>query len=274
MRLSPRPVVAALVLLTASLATQPAAGGATHAKVKSPKRGQYIGETGKRREFTLYVGARRAKLVVFDFACGFASGHTTLRNVKLKKSARGYTFLVRGRHKVTYSDRHRSERATMSVSGRFSAAGKSARGRVSVKSSHCGARTARWHATYTSRPVTAPASARYDGQTAQQQDLALYVSGRSIDLAAIAFRCGDATGRTALNAVRLTRTRQGFAFAEKAHGSVSYSDDQPDENAQLDISGHFGPGGKTASGYIRVNSPRCGDTGKVKFLVERGKNSG
>jgi hypothetical protein len=69
--------------------------------------------------------------------------------------------------------------------------------------------------------------------------------------------------------VPLRLTRRGYAFAIRAHGNVSYSDDHPDENAAVDLSGSFTPAAFRARGHIRVNSPRCGDTGQVSFLAKR-----
>jgi hypothetical protein len=114
--------------------------------------------------------------------------------------------------------------------------------------------------------VRAPKSGEYKGAGGT---LALYVSGKSIDLAAFAFDCGAATGRTSLNAIPLKRTKRGYRFAIKANGNVTYSDDHPDENASVAIKGRFARSGKTVRGTFRVNSPRCADTGDVRWRAKR-----
>ena len=51
-------------------------------------------------------------------------------------------------------------------------------------------------------------------------------------------------GRTSLNSIKLKKTPKGYAFAIKAHGIVSYSDNQDDENGAIDISGRFSRTGR------------------------------
>jgi hypothetical protein len=114
--------------------------------------------------------------------------------------------------------------------------------------------------------VKAPKSGEYKGAGGT---LALYVSGKSIDLAAFAFDCGAATGRTSLNAIPLKRTKRGYRFAIKANGNVTYSDSHADENASVAIKGRFARNGKTVSGTFRVDSPRCADTGDVRWHARR-----
>lgn len=93
----------------------------------------------------------------------------------------------------------------------------------------------------------------------------LLVSGRSIDLAAFAFQCGKVTGRTNLNSIAIRKRRGRYRFAIRAHGSVTYSDDHPDENAAVRFSGHFTPRATRAFGSFRVKTPRCGGTGAVDW---------
>jgi hypothetical protein len=114
--------------------------------------------------------------------------------------------------------------------------------------------------------VKAPRSGTYTGHPG---GMTLYVSGKSISLAAFSFKCGEAHGRTSLNDMRLKKTKKGYAFSLKAHGNVTYSDDQPDENAAVNISGRFSKSGKSSVGVFRVKSPRCGSTGDVKWRAFR-----
>jgi hypothetical protein len=97
----------------------------------------------------------------------------------------------------------------------------------------------------------------------------LFVSRKNIDLAAFSFKCGKTSGRTNLNDIDLRKTRKGYSFAIRAHGSVTYADNEPDENAAVDISGRFTRTGKRPAGHLRVKSPRCGDTGRLHWSAKR-----
>ena len=110
--------------------------------------------------------------------------------------------------------------------------------------------------------VKAPKSgSQYDGN----HKLVLYISGKSVELVAFNFPCRDTTGRTSLNDIALKKTKKGYKFAIKAHGSISFADGRPDENGAVNISGRFSRKAKTVAGHFRVGSPSCGDTGAVKW---------
>jgi hypothetical protein len=114
--------------------------------------------------------------------------------------------------------------------------------------------------------VKAPRSGKYTGAHGRT---VLYISGRSIDLIGFDFPCGQASGSTSLNSIKLKKTRKGYAFSIRAHGSVTYSDAHPDENAAVDVSGRFTRDGKRVAGQFRVKAPRCRDTGAVKWSAKR-----
>src|SRR3954453_10047840 len=77
-------------------------------------------------------------------------------------------------------------------------------------------------------PVKAPKSgSQYSTKSGR---VALYISGKSIELAFIEFKCGQTTGKTNLNAIKLKKTSNGYGFTISTHGNVTYGDDQPDEN--------------------------------------------
>jgi hypothetical protein len=105
--------------------------------------------------------------------------------------------------------------------------------------------------------VKRPKSGTWSGTTQQKKDITLYVSRNSVDLAAFTFRCQGADGRTSMNAMKLVKTTKGYKFSLKAHGSISFSDGQPDENGRVEIGGRFSVNGKTARGTFRVRSSRC-----------------
>jgi hypothetical protein len=116
--------------------------------------------------------------------------------------------------------------------------------------------------------VKLPKSGTYNGPTGQHKQLSLSISGKSVDLAAFSFACKGADGRTSLNGIRLVKTKKGYAFALKAHGSITFSDDRPDENGKIDIAGRFTKTGKKATGTLRVRSSRC-HTGSVDWRATR-----
>jgi hypothetical protein len=97
----------------------------------------------------------------------------------------------------------------------------------------------------------------------------LSVSGTSIELAAIQFPCGEVTGRTNLNDIPLKKTSKGYAFFIRAHGNITYSDEQADENGLIQLSGRFARYGRSVVGHVRVDSRRCEDTGTLKWRSKR-----
>jgi hypothetical protein len=117
--------------------------------------------------------------------------------------------------------------------------------------------------------VKAPKSGKYTGAAGPRRRLILYVSRKSLTIVAFQFSCGEVVGQTSLNDIKLTRTRRGYKFAIRAHGSVTFSDGQPDENAAVHVSGRFRLSGRTVLGLLRVKSPRCADTGKVRWRAHR-----
>jgi len=123
-------------------------------------------------------------------------------------------------------------------------------------------------ATGQSRPPKAPKSGwSYNGQPG---DVFLRISGRSAEIAAFSFPCGDVWGRTSINDFRLKRTSKGYRFNADANGLVTYTD-ETDTNAEIHISGRFALDAKTVRGHIRVESPRC-DTGDLKWKGARAKS--
>jgi hypothetical protein len=258
-------IAATTVCLVWTAAGTPDAG----AGVKEPRQGQYVGQTRQEREVTLYVGSRSIKRAVFEVDCGLGSGRLTIRRVDVRKTKEGFEFDSRRRRPVTYDDGHAPEKASVVISGRFAETGRKASGDLHVSSPYCSSGKVRWSATYTKTPVKTPKPGWYAGPTEQARKLGLSLSGETIELAVIAFNCGDATGHTVLNDVAMRRTRRGFAFDISAHGSVTYSDDYPDENAAIDLSGRFTRSGSKASGRLRVKPPRCDGNSWVGWAAER-----
>jgi hypothetical protein len=116
--------------------------------------------------------------------------------------------------------------------------------------------------------VKVPRTGQYNG-TARGQSITLNTSGKSIQIVAFDFACAGTQGRTSLTAIKLKKTAKGYRFGIKAHGSITFRDNQPDENGAVDISGRFTRSGKSAKGLLRVKSHRCGNTGNVNWKVRR-----
>ncbi|HEX8120892.1 MAG TPA: hypothetical protein VF549_06460 [Solirubrobacteraceae bacterium] len=126
--------------------------------------------------------------------------------------------------------------------------------------------------TFTKRSPAARAAAlrRPSGTyTARKGRFLLSVAGRSIDIAAFDFRCRTTIGRTSLNAIAIKRARGRWRFSIRTFGSVTYSDDHPDENAKVLISGAFSRDAKRVTGTLEVRSPHCGSTGSVAWAARR-----
>lgn len=116
--------------------------------------------------------------------------------------------------------------------------------------------------------VRLPKSGQYQGSP-RGKDMTIYVSGNEIQIVAFSFKCADSVGRTSLDSIKLKKTRKGYKFGLGAHGNISFEDGGPDENGKVAITGRFAADGRSARGTFRVRSPRCGDTGIVKWRATR-----
>ena len=116
--------------------------------------------------------------------------------------------------------------------------------------------------------VKAPKDGDYSGDTERGGKLSVNVAGKSIQIAAIQFKCHDTVGHTSLQDIPLKKTRRGYKFGIAAHSIVSYDDGYPDQNAPVEIWGQFFRGGKAAKGTLRVRAPRCG-TGLLGWRIRR-----
>jgi hypothetical protein len=109
----------------------------------------------------------------------------------------------------------------------------------------------------------------FAGTTAQRQPLTLAIGRRRVQIAGFSFDCGSAVGSTSVQDVRIRRTSRGrYVFSVTAYGIVSFSDEQPDENARVTIRGQFSRSARSVSGRLRVDAPRC-DTRSVAWSARR-----
>jgi hypothetical protein len=119
------------------------------------------------------------------------------------------------------------------------------------------------------KQVKAPKDGKYSGHAGTYKTLALYVSGKSVQIVAWQFKCGNTTGSTSLSDIPLKKTKKGYKLKITAHGIVSYADNKPDENGTLKIQGRFNRVAKKISGVLSVKTPRCGPTGDLKWSAQR-----
>jgi hypothetical protein len=103
------------------------------------------------------------------------------------------------------------------------------------------------------------------------RDVVMQIAGKSIELIAFSFPCDGTSGRVSLNAIRLRRSGRGYGFYSASHGLVTYKDEAPDENATVRIRGLFTRDAKRVRGRFRVITPRCGNTGRLRWRATRVK---
>jgi hypothetical protein len=116
-------------------------------------------------------------------------------------------------------------------------------------------------------PVRAPRSgSMYHGL---RYHVDLFISGRSIELLAFNFPCGDTSGRISLNAIKLRRSDRGYRFYAVTHGNATYRDGKPDQNAGVHIRGLFTRDARVVRGRFRVTTPRCGSSGRLRWRATR-----
>lgn len=119
----------------------------------------------------------------------------------------------------------------------------------------------------TTTPVAPKSGSVY--RSGAPSNVFMSISGRSVEIVSLSFPCGEVMGRTSLNDFRLKRTSRGYRFNADASGLVGYSDEAPEENGKLHISGRFALDAKRVRGHIRVTTKRCGNTGDLKWSAKK-----
>jgi hypothetical protein len=113
-------------------------------KVKAPKSGsQYSGNHG----LVLYISGKMIQLAAFDFKCGTTTGRTSLNDIKLKKTDKGYKFGIDAHGSISFRDERPDENGAVHLNGRFSRNAKTAAGKFRVKSAHCSTGDVKWTAS-------------------------------------------------------------------------------------------------------------------------------
>jgi hypothetical protein len=126
--------MAVAALAPAAIAQAPAA----------PRSGSvYEGSPGK---VAILVSNGRMGLAAFSFRCTGTRGRTSLNDVALVKTPKGYRFGVRTHGNVSFNDGRSDENAAVRLSGRFSTTARSVRGHFRVTSRHCHTGDVAWTA--------------------------------------------------------------------------------------------------------------------------------
>ncbi|HEX8066156.1 MAG TPA: hypothetical protein VF520_06485 [Thermoleophilaceae bacterium] len=119
--------------------------------------------------------------------------------------------------------------------------------------------------------VVAPESdSRYVGKTEEGRTIQLSISARTIQVIGWDFECGrKAIARASVQGIPIKYSAKGYRFKISTGGIVTYLDGEPDENARVAIRGRFSPGARAVTGLLRVKTPRCHDTGYLKWSAKR-----
>jgi hypothetical protein len=132
----------------ATLALVPIADAARH-KVKVPRSGHFHGDP-EGRPMDLYTSGKTIDLAAFDFKCRNVKGvrgRTSINDIRMKWTKKGYRFGLNTHGNITYSDEQSDENGAISFWGRFTPAGNRVKGTYRVKSSRCGSTgTVEWRA--------------------------------------------------------------------------------------------------------------------------------
>ena len=135
-RLTRAAIALALLLpLTAAFAAEP---------VRAPRSGSmYEGN----HDLSMRTLGKTIQIVGFSFDCGKKTGRTSLNDIPLEKTDRGWRFRFRGGANVTYLDANRpDENATVRFRGRFGRLAKTVRGVFRVTAPHCKPGDIEWRA--------------------------------------------------------------------------------------------------------------------------------
>jgi hypothetical protein len=121
-------------------------GGQTTKPVKAPPDGaEYDGTSPK---VTILISGKSIQIFAFRFPCKQVKGNTSLQDIKLKKTDKGYKFGIDANGIVTYSDSetHPDENGAISLSGRFGRRAKTVAGHFRVKTPRCDSGKVAWDA--------------------------------------------------------------------------------------------------------------------------------
>jgi hypothetical protein len=143
-RLAPRTAVAATAL---ALTLAAASASADDSSVKTPKSGAtYSGKTEHGGKIAVVPSGKSIEIVAIQFRCDGSVGHTSLQDIPMKKTKRGYKFGITAYGNVTYDDDYPDENAKTTIWGRFGKKARSAHGHVQVRAPRCNTGRLDWRA--------------------------------------------------------------------------------------------------------------------------------
>ena len=126
----------ASALAVAALAvTAGPATAAHHKHVKAPD-GTY---SGGRHHVFMSVSGKTIDLMAFDFPCHGVKGRTSIDDIALRKSSKGYKFSTKVHSSASYSDGRPDQNGVFAISGQFTRRAKSVSGRFQAYTRRCGA---------------------------------------------------------------------------------------------------------------------------------------
>jgi hypothetical protein len=139
----------ASLLAVAALAASPVGAQAAHKpSVKAPKDGAvYSGDTDRGGKFSVSIAGKSIEIAVIQFKCHDTIGHTSLQDIPLKKTKRGYKFGISAHGIVSYDDGHPDQNAPIEIWGQFTRRAKSAKGTLRVRAPRCGTGALGWKIT-------------------------------------------------------------------------------------------------------------------------------
>jgi len=118
-----------------TLAPAAAPVAASKPKVKAPKSGsEYDGN----HKLVLYISGKSIELVAFNFRCSDTTGRTSLNDIKLSKTKKGYKFGIKAHGIISFANGTPDENGAVNISGRFGRRAKTVAGHFRVKSPSCG----------------------------------------------------------------------------------------------------------------------------------------
>lgn len=98
----------------------------------------------------------------------------------------------------------------------------------------------------------------YNGTTDQDLPMTFSTFGMTVPLFEAAFVCeGDVVAKTSLEVLKIEQSGDGYSFKVSANSLVGYSDEAPDENGTIAVSGSFAGDAQSSSGDFRIETSRC-----------------
>jgi hypothetical protein len=112
-------------------------GGQTPKPVKAPKDGAEYDGTSPRIQIA--ISGKSIQIFAFRFPCNQVKGNTSLQDIALKKTDKGYKFSIAASGIVTYSDSetHPDQNGAISIDGRFGRLAKTVAGHFRVRTPRC-----------------------------------------------------------------------------------------------------------------------------------------